>query len=137
MAALPKAAPGGASQEPLATLACCSVPAGPGTHSARSQAQLSWTLSLRASQGHSTFPSKVNDAPAGLPPGTSVGSLPSAGFLQAHPGSEKAAPAISAPWLHLGLDPTATLNIPGYSSGGCTAKSLDAISLRVAAEMEI
>lgn len=57
----------------------------------------------RASQGYSTFPSEVSKALDWLLPRKSVGSLPSAGFLQAHPGSRKAAPAILAPWLHLSM----------------------------------
>lgn len=56
----------------------------------------------RASQGYSTFPSEVSEALDWLLPRKSVGSLPSAGFLQAHPGSRKTALAISALWLHLG-----------------------------------
>lgn len=57
---------------PVASLACLSCPRSRQHAQCLSQAWLLWTLSLRASQGRSTFPSKVNEVLAGFPPGTSV-----------------------------------------------------------------
>lgn len=58
---------------PVVSLACPSCPRSRQHTRCPSQAWLLWTLSLRASQGRSTFPSKVNEVLAGFPPGPSVG----------------------------------------------------------------
>lgn len=98
-----KAAPSGAFQKPVATLACCFVPEGLTVPWCPKPGPAALDTEPRAPQGYSTFPSEVSKALDWLLPRTSVGSLPSAGFLQAHPGSRKAAPAILAPWLHLSM----------------------------------